>query len=96
VCRLPRCAIIENNKCRMCEKDYLLRKEECVSVDKYCAKYDDFGFCQGCLKGYYLNQQGYCIKELPGSNYLNGAIVSCRTPFTFLPDTKTCVVDGCL
>ncbi|CAM6001492.1 unnamed protein product [Sphagnum balticum] len=45
VCRLAECAVIEDNKCKYCAKDYILRKDDCVAVDIYCAKYDDSGVC---------------------------------------------------
>lgn len=69
---MPQCAVIEDNKCKFCAKDYILRREECVAVDIYCAKYNADGICEGCLVGYYLEKNGYCKKEKPGSNYING------------------------
>lgn len=71
VCRLPQCAVIEDNRCKYCAKDYILRGDDCIAVDIYCAKYDDGGICQSCLPGFYLEKNGICKKEKPGSNYIN-------------------------
>lgn len=51
--------------------------------------------CLECKPGYYLDFNGYCKKESPGANYINCTIVSCREPFSFNPNSKTCEIDGC-
>ncbi len=66
-----------------------------MAADLYCAKYDDDNNCEQCLTGYYLEKNGYCRKEKPGSNYINAEVVSCREPFTYNPETKSCEIDGC-
>lgn len=95
VCRLPQCAVIEDNKCKYCAKDYILRGDDCIAVDIYCAKYDDGGVCQSCLPGFYLEKNGLCKKEKPGANYINAEVVSCREPFSFNTIAKVCEIDGC-
>lgn len=31
-----------------------------------------------------------------GCNYVDGICTSCRAPFTYVPESKSCIIDGCL
>lgn len=86
-----------DNVCKDCVKGYAIRNNQCTAIDDNCLKFDATNFCSECKPGFYLdsNTSDYCKKETPGCNYINGSVVSCREPFVYNPNTKTCVIDGC-
>lgn len=49
-----------------------------------------------CKDGYMLGKDSRCTSVKVGCNYVDGVCVSCRAPFTYLPASQSCAIDGCV
>ena len=52
---IPNCKIVDsvNNRCAVCEDNYIPTPNGCVQKDPYCGVYDPVsGICVDCMPGY--------------------------------------------
>jgi hypothetical protein len=96
VCGLPFCSTISNYICTQCISGYQLNSnKQCTFVDPNCNIRNTLNICLKCNEGYQLGSDGTCISMKLGCNYVDGVCTSCRAPFTYVPSTKSCIIDGC-
>lgn len=96
ICTIPFCQQISGYTCVSCIQGYQLTNQACVPVDPNCAVKNSANICLQCATGYQLGNDGICASVKVGCNYIDGVCTSCRAPFTYVPASKTCVIDGCL
>ena len=54
------CKKVEDDKCSVCENDYILSEDKKCTKTKNCAEVDDNGKCVSCLEKYYLGLDDRC------------------------------------
>lgn len=96
ICTLPFCQQISNFLCVSCIQGYQLTNNGCLPIDPNCINANSQNICLKCKDGYQLGRDGVCTTIKVGCNYVDGICTSCRAPFSYVPSTQSCIIDGCL
>lgn len=99
-CEVFDSSVNSNKGCNKCMNGYHTESGICKYNDPNCATYSANAYTQRCIKcvnGLVFSNDGTrCIKASPGCIYDDKNVcISCRAPFRYNANTKTCVINGC-